>query len=322
MQNSFLVNLTDLYTTNSFDLPACKPISLNYRDYHREGHLMRKDKPSITAYKVGANIISLGSKPGMEKILPAGIVEATERMLVAAGATNQIVVRMARSKWAVSIYEWFDWMMPGQFEAFAHRKAFCEGQVRGMIRAGAGQVLVLGAGYDTLGWRLAPEFTGVDFFEIDHPATAGPKAKGVAALGSRDNLHLIGEDLGQREMVEVLETNGKWDKSKSTVIVAEGLLQYLPNEAVRDLFLQASAITGAGSRIVFTYASTGADGRPDGGKWTGLILWLMRSSGEPWVSSIRPEELAGFLSETGWTYLSEAEGTGKHGVEYFGVATR
>ena len=143
---------------------------------------MRKDKPSRTAYKVGVNIVSLGSKPGMEKILPAGIVEATEKILVAAGAASETVVRVARSQWAVSLYEWFDWMMPGQFEAFAHRKAFCEHQVREVIRAGAGQVLVLGAGYDTLGWRLAPEFPGVDFFEIDQPATAVPKAKGVAAL--------------------------------------------------------------------------------------------------------------------------------------------
>ncbi len=87
---------------------------------------MRKDKPSRTAYKVAVNIISLGSKPGMEKILPPGIVAATEKLLVAAGAASETVVRMARSRWAVAGYEWFDWMMPGQFEAFAYRKAFCE----------------------------------------------------------------------------------------------------------------------------------------------------------------------------------------------------
>ena len=288
----------------------------------QEENPIRKDKPSRTAYKVGVNIISLGSKPGMENVLPAGIVEATEKMLVAAGAANETVVRVARSKWAVSLYEWFDWMMPGQFEAFAYRKAFCERQVREMIRAGARQILVLGAGYDTLGWRLAPEFPGVDFFEIDHPSTAIPKAKGIEALGQQDNLHLIGEDLGRRKMVDVLEANGKWDKSAPTVIVAEGLLMYLAPEAVRDLFLQAAAITGPGSRIAFTYTATGADGRPDAGKWTGLVLWILKASREPWLSSIRPEELADFLAETGWTYLPATEGTSKHGVEYFAVASK
>ena len=123
-------------------------------------------------------------------------------------------------------------------------------------------------------------------------------------------------------MVDVLEAHRKWDKSAATVIVAEGLLMYLSAAAVRDLFLQAAAITGPGSRIVFTYTATGADGRPDAGKWTGLVLWILKSSREPWLSSIRPEELPGFLAETGWTYLPETQGTGRHGVEYFGVATR
>lgn len=283
---------------------------------------MRKNKPSRTAYKVAVNIISLGSKPGMEKVLPPGIVAATEKLLVASGAASETVVGIARSQWAVSVYEWFDWMMPGQFEAFAHRKAFCERQVREAIGAGAVQVLVLGAGYDTLGWRLAPEFPGVNFFEIDHPATALPKAKGIEAMGRRENLHLIGEDLGQRKMVDVLEAHEKWDETARTVIIGEGLLMYLPSEAVRDLFLQAVSITGPGSRVVFTYIPAGEDGRPDAGKWTGLILWIMRSSGEPWCWSIRPEELGGFLAETGWTYAQETEGTGKHGIEFFGVATR
>jgi O-methyltransferase involved in polyketide biosynthesis len=77
-------------------------------------------------------------------------------------------------------------MMRGQFEAFGHRKAFCERQVREGIGAGAAQILVLGAGYDTLGWWLAPEFKSVNFFEIDHPATAGRiKSDSRTAAASR-----------------------------------------------------------------------------------------------------------------------------------------
>ena len=283
---------------------------------------MRKNKPSRTAYKVAMNIITLGAKPGMEKILPPGIVTATEKLIVASGAASKTVVRVARSRWSVAVYEWFDWMMPGQFEAFAHRKAFCECQVREAIAAGTDQILVLGAGYDTLGWRLALEFTGVNFFEIDHPATALLKAKGIEAMGRRDNLHLIGEDLGKQKMVDTLEAYDKWDKEAVTVIVAEGLLMYLPPEAVRDLFLQAGAITGPSSRVIFTYIPAGEDGRPDVGQWTGLVLWIMRSSGEPWFWSIHPGELGPFLEETGWTNALKVEGAGKHGIEFFGVATR
>jgi methyltransferase (TIGR00027 family) len=284
---------------------------------------MRKDKPSRTAYKVALNIVTLGAKPGMDKVLPPGIVEATENLLLASGAAGATVVRWSGSRRMVAVYEAFDWMLPGQFEAFAYRKAFCEGQVRAGIDAGATQVLVLGAGYDTMGWRLAPEFGGVHFFEIDHPATAHLKAKGIAALGQRDNLHLIPEDLGKRQLVDVLNANDSWDRAAPTVIVAEGLLMYLPPAAVRDLFAQCAVITGISSRIVFTYIGTGADGHPDVGRWTGLILWSLKLVGEPWHWSLRPGELGRFLEDAGWTNAPELAGpTNKVGVEFLGVAIR
>ncbi len=161
------------------------------------------------------------------------------------------------------------------------------------------------------------------FFEIDHPATARLKAKGIAALGRRDNLHLIPEDLGKRQLVDVLKANVSWDRTARTVIVAEGLLMYLPPAAVRDLFGQGAVITGNGSRIAFTYIGTDADDQPDVGQWTGLILWLLKLSGEPWHWSIRPVELGRFLENTGWTNAPELAGpTNKIGVEFLGVAIR
>ncbi len=284
---------------------------------------MRKDKPSRTARKVAFNIISLGSKPGMDKILPPGIVEDTKKLLLASGAANETLVRWAGSQRSVRIYEAFDWMMPGQFEAFGYRKAFCEHLIKDGIDAGAKQILVLGAGYDTMGWRLAPEFPGVNFFEIDHPATASLKAKGIETLGQRNNLHLIAEDLSKRKLVDVLKANEPWDKRAQTVIIAEGLLMYLSPEAVIDLFKQCAEITGTGSRIAFTYICSGADGRPDIGRWTGLVLWTLKVTGEPWLWSIQSDELDQFLEETGWTNAPELVGSNnKHGVEFLCVAIK
>ncbi len=284
---------------------------------------MRKNKPSKTARKVALNIVTLGAKPGMDRVLPPGVAEATATLLVASGAVGAAAVRLSRSRRAVTVYEAFDWMMPGQFEAFAHRKSFCDHQVREGIRAGATQVLVLGAGYDTLGWRLAPEFPGVGFFEIDHPATARLKAIGLAELGQRDNLHLIQEDLGERRLAEVLTANNSWDRTAPSVVVAEGLLMYLPPAAPRDLFGQCAEMAGAGSRIAFTYVGTDVNGRPDAGRWTGLVLWILKASGEPWLWSMRPNELTRFLDETGWKNTPDLVGTSsRYGVEYLGVASK
>ena len=283
---------------------------------------MRKDKPSRTALKVAMAIVTLGAKPEFQEILPVGIVEATEKLLVASGAAGARTVKWSRSQRMVSVYEAFDWMLPGQFEALGYRKAFCERQVRDGIRAGADQILVLGAGYDTMGWRLAPEFPGVTFFEIDHPATARLKRKGIDAIGKRRNLCLIAEDLGKRKLDDVLESQKSWDQNAPAVIVAEGLVMYLLPEAVQELFCQCAAVAGNGSRIAFSYIPAGADGRIDAGRWTGLMLWLQRAGGEPWHWSIRPEDLGQYLAATGWTIASEPAGLdGKYGMEFFVAAT-
>lgn len=284
---------------------------------------MQTERPSKTARKVALNILALGAKRGMEEVLPPGIVDATAKLLVESGVVGRRAVQFSRSLMAVRTYMAFDWMMPGQFEAFAHRKAFCERQVRKGIDAGARQVIVLGAGYDTLCWRLATDYVGVNFFEIDHPATVRLKVKGVDAMGQRANLHCIAEDLGERSLRDVLHADARWDVTAATVIVAEGLLMYLPPEAVRTLFEHCAAITGAGSRMAFTYVGTRKDGQPDAGPWTWLVLWTLKASGEPWLWSMPTEELGPFLEKTGWTKdRDRAEALDVCGVEFYGVATK
>lgn len=284
---------------------------------------MKSEAPSRTARKVAFNIVALGSRSGMQHILPPGIVDATANLLVASGVAGPKAVRFARSRLAVGLYLAFDWMLPGQFEAFAHRKAFCERQVRKGIEAGAKQVLVLGAGYDTLGWRLAPEFDGVAFFEIDHPATMAAKQRGVEKMGGRPNLHLVAEDLGSRPLSAVLAECPGWEVDAGTVIIAEGLMMYLPPAAVADLLRQGAENTGPGSRLAFTYLGSRPDGRPDGGPWTWLLMRILEASGEPWRWSIRPGELDPFVAEHGWTIdRGQTIGSGRRGVEFFAVAVR
>ena len=279
-------------------------------------------KPSRTAYKVALNILTLGEKREMAGILPPGIVDATEKLLIASEAAGKMTIHWSRSRWMIRVYEAFDWLMPGQFEAFAHRKAFCEHQVREGIAAGATQVLVLGAGYDTMGWRLSPEFSNVEFFEIDHPATAQIKAKGIENLGLRPNFHLIAKDLGEHKLVDIMRDDQNWNLAAKTIIVAEGLLQYLPSDAVRDLFAQSASIVDEG-RIVFTYIPSRSDGRPDAGPWTSLVLWILKASGEPWLWSIQSGQIDRFLEASGWTNSSGLVGENtKHGVELYAVAKK
>lgn len=284
---------------------------------------MRKDVPSRTARKVAINVVMLGSQSGTDRLLPSGSAEATARLLVAAGAVRERTVRLAQRPSMVGFARWFDWMMPGQFEAFARRKQFCESEVRRAIEAGATQVLVLGAGYDTLAWRIAPAFPDVRFYEIDHPATARAKAKGVAELGPRENLHLLAEDLAHERLSDVLTRAPGWEGIADSVVVAEGLLMYLPEAAVRELFRQIAASSGPGSRVVFSYVGLGGDGRPYAGPWSRLARWTVSLMGEPWLWGHPAATLDDFLRPCGWQQIPLCDGnTARAGVEYFSVAGR
>ena len=54
-----------------------------------------------------------------------------------------------------------------------------------------------------------------------------------------------------------------------------------------------------------------------------MILWLQKIPGEPWLWSIRPEELGQFMAELGWeANFSQGDLKYKYGVEYFAVAKK
>jgi O-methyltransferase involved in polyketide biosynthesis len=140
-------------------------------------------------------------------------------------------------------------------------------------------------------------------------------------MGQWPNYHLIAEDLGQRPLGDVLKVHQFWDSTAQTVIVAEGLLMYLPPEAVRSLFDQCATVTGAGSSFLFSYVGTTAKGQPDAGPLTWFVLWLLKIGGEPWLWSIQPEDLGPFLRETRWTIAPNLiKQSNECGVEHLGVA--
>lgn len=98
---------------------------------------------------------------------------------------------------------------------------------------------------------------------------------------------------------------------------------YLSPKAVRELFYQCALVVGAGSRIAFSYIPMGTGGRPDAGPWTGLMLWLQKIVGEPWLWSIRPEDLGAFLERVGWKSRPDHLGTSqKQGVEFYAAAVK
>lgn len=276
---------------------------------------MKQGRISQTALKVALGLITLSVKDDWSQRLPPDLVEITERLLLASGSPGYGpgLMRMSKQRWMIRVYQFQDRMMPGQWEGFGHRKVFMNQQVEAAIEQGARQVLVLGAGFDTLCLRLAPKYPEVRFVEIDHPSTSVAKARGIEKVGQPENMIQIAADLGERSLPKVLSEDGHWDASQRSVIVAEGLFQYLTDEEVRGLLTDAAACTSPGSRIAFSHAIPG-DRK--------LLSALVRLISEPWKSEVRSADLPSYVDGTGWAMISDVDDDAEHGVERYGVAER
>jgi methyltransferase (TIGR00027 family) len=274
---------------------------------------VKTGRVSHTALKVAASLVALDRKPGWNERLPERLAELTERLVLAAGVFGYgpFALRLSKQGWVVRLYSLSEARMPGSFDGLGERKIFINDQALAAIDTGARQVLVLGAGFDTLCLRLAPRFPDLSFFEVDHPSTSAAKARGVEREGQPENMTLVAADLGEVSLSRVMAGCRSWDPEARSIVVAEGLLMYLSREDVKGLFAEVRSCTPPGSRLAFSYLN-------DHGRYR-LGNAMLKLIGEPWLSSSKSEDLQGYIGP-GWTVIATWDGEKKRQLEGFAVA--
>jgi methyltransferase (TIGR00027 family) len=257
-------------------------------------------------------MVTLGAKPGWRERLPAGLPELTEELLLASRQFpfTRRALRFSRRPWAVRLADLGETLQPGSFEGLGRRKIFMNEQVLTAIAAGARQVLVLGAGFDTMCLRLAPAHPELSFFELDHPDTSRVKTRAVKRMGQPGNMELLTADLGENKLSTVLSGCDAWDSDAVSVVVAEGLLYYLPPLSVQELFAELAMVTASGSRVAFSYLHDLDSYR--------LAQAALQLSGEPWLSASAAEDLADYVGP-GWDVINSLPGRRFHDLEGLAV---
>lgn len=180
------------------------------------------------------------------------------------------------------------------------RHRFIDDHLLGELAAGAEQLLVLGAGYDSRAYRFAAELTGRPVFEVDLAPTSQRKAKIVAAHPEtfpavRVNRVVI--DFRTDSLADALLAAG-FSVGVRTVVIWEGVVMYLDDDAVRATLRTLRQLCGAGSTLAMDcwYELRGGvldDVRRLGAKAIGLI-------GEPVTFSLAPDEAPVLLREAGF----------------------
>jgi methyltransferase (TIGR00027 family) len=247
---------------------------------------MKSDRPSSTALLVAAGVAFQSTHPRHRHLVDAEAARLTREFVAAAG----LQVRhgdSAADRVLVGLQEALT--VRGLTLQYVLRKRRIEQMVRAAITAGYRQLIVLGAGLDTLAIRLANEITAI---EIDHPATQQLK-KSVA----RDaNVEFLAVDFARESVSEALRRSARCRANEPALFLAEAVLLYLTEQQVRNLFAQLRART-ADTRLIFTFWEPRDPINFQNATW--VADWYLRRHAEPGRWAIAPENVSAFAREEG-----------------------
>ncbi len=194
------------------------------------------------------------------------------------------------------------------------RHSYIDAAMLDTIRAGARQIVLLGAGYDARPWRFRDDLAQCTVFEVDHPATAGRRRERASRLpdvGARR----IEVDFQVDDFAIRLQEAG-FDPSVPAFFAWEGVSMYLPRAAVLGTLARIGRTSAPGSRVGLDLY----DVDPDLASLTErTALMALRALGEPVVFGIAPEQAADLVREAGLEPIgvvgpSELCGTGHRGI--------
>ncbi len=221
------------------------------------------------------------------RILPAGM---------------RFLVWLTRASWMR------DWMLgmsekkaPGVWTIFPCRKRYIEEKVAEATVDQTEAVVNLGAGFDTLAYRL-DALADVPVWEVDQPVNIEAKRSGLEKVLGEVPAHvtLVSIDFDSEDLAAALASHG-YALDKKTFFILEAVTQYLTEAGIRTTFdFLAKAPTG--SRLVFTYVHKDfMDGKVFYGHE--FLYKKMLLKDKIWLFGMDPEDVADFLGGYGWRVL-------------------
>ena len=191
---------------------------------------------------------------------------------------------------------------PGLWANFACRKHYIPDKVTEALDS-IDAVVVLGAGLDTLAYRLA-RLSDIPIFEVDQPVNIDRKAAAVQRVLGQvpSSVQLVPLDFERDDVLTVLAERG-YRADYRTFFVWEAVTQYLSADAVHAT-LESLRPAASGSRLVFTYVRRDFI---DGVNFYGAeqLYRRFRQRQQLWRFGLQPEEVAAFLAGHGWRLVEQ-----------------
>ena len=261
---------------------------------------MKKEKPSSTAAYVAALRALYTAFPEPYQLAPDPLARALVPFPL--GLPADVVTR---APWAAAVvHHGLGLVTLGLSHYVPLRTRAIDDALREAVRAGARQLVVLGAGLDNRAYRIS-ELGSVRAFEIDYPSTQHDKVARLAALPtppvpSAKSLVRVPVDFETDRLDQRLLEHG-FDPAVPTFWIWEGVVVYLTREAISGTLAAVSALSAPGSRIALTYSPPRM-----------VMSWALpfaRSAlsrvGEPLRSPLSPEAIDQLLLAAGLHRFSD-----------------
>ena len=243
---------------------------------------MQPGQPSLTA--LGAARLRAA-----HQVLDGGSILADPLAARILGADNEASLDHAQAHPSGPRMRWF----------IAARSRIAEDALNVAVENGARQLVVLGAGLDTLAFRTA--LAGrLRMFEVDHPATQAWKREKLAAAGIAvpDTLSFVAIDFERERLADALGAAG-FDPAARSFFSWLGVVPYLTEQAVFSTLGFIAGLPG-GAEVVFDYVNPAAAVAPAGRTAHQALAERVAAIGERFQSYFDTERLCSELSKVGF----------------------
>ena len=263
---------------------------------------MRDDKPSATAYLIARSIFFLAHEPQLNGLIPEQAARLSREFAHTLPLAPRLFDRALNSKLLRPLARVMERAaIPGIRLHYVLRKRYLEEVARAAISNGIRQIVVLGAGFDTLTLRLHKSFPEAEFFEVDHPATQRIKRRvSESQSGPENNLHFVALDLARDGLGESLLRHENFRPQEQALFVAEGLLMYLAPPEVDRMFEFIRTHSASETLFAFTFMERQAAGRIGFRQSSRAVDTWLRLRGESFKWGLERERVSEFLAARGF----------------------
>jgi len=181
------------------------------------------------------------------------------------------------------------------------RAKYAEEKLEQAVAKGIYQYVMISAGLDTFSLRRPDFSSGLQIYELDHPATQRIKQKrlmDISATGPA-GVEFLAVDLEKQTIAEALSSSS-FSKEKKAFFSWLGTVPYLSVEAVFKVLRSLAAYATRGSEIVFDYSIPPDMWAPEDRQALGRILRIIARQGEALQSFFEPDAFPDDVSHLGY----------------------